>query len=123
MNWLVAAFGVLVFAIGVYGVVEPEGVVRTVRAWGPARRLRVAIGVRLVMGVVFLLAAEACRHPTVITVFGALALLAALLLPLFGSERLDRMIDWWFDRPVGFLRLWFGVGLLFAGFLVWTGLP
>lgn len=123
MAVLVSAFGLLMVGIGVLGVVRPRTVIGGVMGWSPQTRMAVAIGVRLVMGVVFLLAAASCRHPTVVTVLGWIALFAAVALPFLGQERLDRLIRWWFGHPPLLMRTWFCFAVAFGGFIVYTGLP
>jgi hypothetical protein len=79
----------MVLAISVLGVTAPEQLVAVVASWPPDTRVAVAVGTRLVLGVVFLLAASTCRFPAVIYGIGILALAAALLLMLLGEPRVD----------------------------------
>ena len=123
MGPVVSAFGLLLLAVGVIGVFNPKAVIARLQAMTPNVRMGIAVGVRLLMGVLFLLAAGDTRHPTVITVLGWIALVAALLLPLFGTRRLDAMVAWWFERPQGLLRFQFSAALAFAVYLIWAGMP
>ena len=123
MNWLVAAFGVFVLGFGAVGLVSPDSVLRVLRGWSPSQRLWIAVGVRAVLGVVFLLAADSTRHPGLITALGVIALLAAVLMPLFGAQRISAMFDWLLARPPTLLRVWFVAGVLLGVGLVWVALP
>ncbi|MBW2316901.1 MAG: hypothetical protein JRH10_22290 [Deltaproteobacteria bacterium] len=123
MNWLVAAFGLFLFVIGLYGMVSPEPVLRVLRGWSPSQRLGIAVGGRAVLGVIFLLAADSTRHPGLITAIGVIALLAAALMPLFGAQRISAMFDWFLDRPPPLLRAWFVAAVIFGAGLVWVALP
>jgi hypothetical protein len=123
MNLLVSAFGLLLFGLGIYGLVSPQGVIGPLQSLASSQRMGIAVGVRAVMGLIFLLAADTCRHPTVITVIGAIALIAAALLPLFGAKRLDAMLDWLLSRPPALLRSWFVAALAIGAYLAWVGLP
>ena len=63
MRYVVAAVATLLIAISGLGVLAPERLVAIVSAWPPDTRLCVAVGTRLVLGVIFLLGASACRFP------------------------------------------------------------
>ena len=123
MNWLVSAFGVLILAIGLLGLVDPQRVVGRIRALEPRAQLGLAVGVRAVMGVILILAAPECRHPTAVMVLGAIALVAAVALPFLGAERLRALVVWWSERPPSLQRVSFSLTGIFGVFLVVTGLP
>jgi hypothetical protein len=121
MAFVVSLFGVLIAAIGLVGVVQPSRLVRTLADWGAQKRLGVAVAVRLVMGVVLLIAAPSCRLPEVVRVVGVIALVAALVLPLLGSKRFEAFVGWWFARPPGFIRGWSLVAVAFGALLLYSG--
>lgn len=123
MNLLVSAFGALLLGVGLYGVARPRGLVEGIQALGARRMMIVGVAVRLGMGVVLLLAAASCRHPGVVEFLGWLALVAAVLLPVMGTARLDALVRWWLERSEGFIRLQLCFVVLFGGYLIWVGLP
>lgn len=84
-----------------------------------------AVGVRLVMGAVFILAAHDTRYPWAVRVFGIIALAAAAGLGVMGPQRLERMVQWWLglleDRAV-LLRAGMACAVLLGAFFVYAGI-
>jgi hypothetical protein len=100
-----------------------ERLVAVVVGWPPESRLDVAVGTRLVLGVVFLAGASRCCFPVVIYGVGLLSLAAALLLGLLGEPRLDALIRWWSAQPALTIRAWCAVAGLVGALLVSAALP
>ncbi|HYV58292.1 MAG TPA: hypothetical protein VE911_12135, partial [Candidatus Nitrosopolaris sp.] len=89
MRYVIALTAVVMIAISALGVVAPEGLVTVIMGWSADRRVLLAVGTRLVLGVIFILGARSCRVPAVIHAFGILAVMAAVVLFGLGSARLD----------------------------------
>ena len=123
MRYVVAAVATLLIAISGLGVLAPERLVAIVSAWPPDTRLYVAVGARLVLGVIFLLGASACRFPAVIYGVGVLALAAALLLVLLGQPRIDVLVRWWCELPALAIRAWCVLAVLVGGLILVGALP
>ena len=116
------AFGVLFLGLTGYGVIRTEAFKALLLGWNPRTRYAVAVGVRVVMGGVFLAGADATPVPLAIGVLGWIALLAAGVLALLGPSRIDAMVGWWAGMPNGFLRAWCLLSIAFAAFVIWAGL-
>ena len=123
MRYVVAAIAVLLIAISALGVLAPERLVAVVSAWPRDTRLNVAVGTRLVLGVIFLLGASACRFPAVIYGVGILALAAALLLVLLGEPRVDALVHWWCELPALAIRAWCLLAVVVSGLILVAALP
>ena len=119
-TWLSAAFGVAIAVVSAVGILSPQRLLGMAR-WESARGL--GIGLRLVFGVVLLMAAPASSTPLAFRILGALALVAALGLAAMGSERFTGLVRWWLDKPPPFVRVWCASGLLFGAFIVYASLP
>ena len=119
---LISAIGVFFVGIGAWGVARPHAVLATIGRLDPRRRLALAVGVRVVLGLVFLWAGPFCRQPGVVVALGWVALAAAVLLLMLGSARLDAIVRYWLERPRGFLRAQFALVIAVGSFFVWTGL-
>jgi hypothetical protein len=112
-------FGVLVTALGAVGLARPVALISLVeRPWQTRAGLLLAVAVRVVLGVALLVAAPDSRFPATLRALGGLSLLAAVALPLVGFERLRRFVQWWAERPSGFVRAWSAAALLFGVFVV-----
>jgi hypothetical protein len=123
MRHLVAITGALIAAIATVGVLAPEHLVALVSGLSPDTRLQVAVGTRLVLGVVFIVGAPQCRVPVVIYGVGILALAAALLLVLLGEPRVDALIHWWTQQPSAAIRAWCTLAALVGAGIVYCALP
>jgi hypothetical protein len=121
MTIVVTVFGALIAAFGVFGIVAPNRFIKLFDHFRGPTGLWIAVGVRLVMGVLFILAAPDCRLPTLVTAIGILALIAAVTLPIIGQRRFDALIEWWTRRPTVVIRLWMVAGGAFGGLLIYAG--
>ena len=120
---IVVVFGIAVGLVGSIGVVRPTGLVRFVETmWQSPTGFRLAIALRLALGVVIIVAAPDCRFPQVIRILGIFSLVAAAATAALGHERLRSFVQWWVGRPSGFVRGWslaavtFGCVLVYAAF-------
>ena len=86
MTILVLLFGVLIAAIGLYGLAQPMGLIdQFQKLWATGAGLITAVLVRLAMGVLLLLTAPEALHPKVFQVLGLIAIVAAVALPFVGN--------------------------------------
>lgn len=81
----------------------------------------VTVALRLAIGVLFLVAAPACRLPDLVRLVGVLELAGAAILIVSGAERLRRFVAWWLRRPRSFVRGWCLVAFLVGGVLAYAG--
>jgi len=117
----IAAFGLLVLALGAIGAARPATLLGWVqRAWRSRAGLSLAAGFRAALGVLLLAAASETRFPRLIGGLGVLSLLAAVSIPFLGYERLRKLVEWWLTRSEGFVRGWSLVTCAFGAFLVYA---
>ncbi|NIP19002.1 MAG: hypothetical protein GWM87_13250 [Xanthomonadales bacterium] len=121
MTLVIAVFGVLIAGLSAWGLLVPRRMLDTVlEYWRKPYGLHLAIGIRLALGLLFILAAPDTGFPLFFQVFGYLMLIAAALIPVIGKPRLTRVIDWFTGMPVLAIRTWLVLMLLFAGFIVYA---
>ena len=121
MTILVLLFGVLIAAIGLYGLAQPAGLIGQIqKLWETGAGVITAVLVRLTMGVLLLLTASEARHPQVFHVLGAIAIVAAIALPFVGNERLGRLIAWWSDRSPALIRFSATLSFAFGAYIVYA---
>lgn len=119
MTFIIMLFGLLVFLTGLIIVVNPElifGVLRNNldKVWLQI----VAIGVRLIIGVLLILNAGASKYPIIIEIIGWLSIVAAVTFTVIGRRRFLAIMSWAFSllKPYGQFG---GLGAMaFGGFLV-----
>jgi hypothetical protein len=83
MSVLAMVLGVAFMLAGVVVAVSPERLLSVVD-WGSRRGRYIAVAMRVVTGLVLILAAPASRSPTGFRILGALMLLAGLVISLGG---------------------------------------
>jgi hypothetical protein len=120
MAFLVTLFGLIIAAVGVVGMVRPAQLVAGMLNWPAAVLLAVAVAVRLVLGIVFILAAPSCRLPRVMYALGIVALFAALVVLLLGPDRVQSLVQWWSGQPSQVVRATYAGTVLFGAFLVYS---
>ncbi len=123
MSLLVALFGALIAAFAATGVASPATLLRAVSSlWSDGRGMWIAVVMRLVLGALLIVAAPDCRFPETVRVLGIIAIAAAVVLPLIGTERMNTLVAWWTARPSSFIRAWSLLGVAFGAFLVYAAL-
>ena len=117
LAWLIAAF---VLVAGVADIAAPDSVIGLRSLIATQAGLLVVSIIRIVIGVVLIMAAPTTRAPKMFQVAGAVLLLAGLVTPLFGVERTKAVLDWeamqgpLLIRGLGVLVIAIGAALTFA---------
>lgn len=119
----VIAFSMLVMGVGLWVMVDPNGLVTFAEVFLTPSGLWVAVVIRLTVGALLWVTATASRTPIVLRVLGALFFVSGLALPFVGLERMLSIAAWgsglddWVLRCVGLLAATLGV------FIIWSVLP
>jgi hypothetical protein len=121
MNVLVVIVGWLIVLVGLWGIAGPHSLIDMVLAWPSATRFYVTAITRIVVGVIFIFAAQRCRIPWLIYVIGILVLLSGIVLFFLGAGRLDEIVHWFAARSDLCIRLAYVVDTLFGLLLVYAG--
>lgn len=112
-------FAVAIGAACIWGLIVPRQLTNFVRTyWQRKSSMPVAVVARVVLGLLLIGAASDARYPLVFQVLGWLAIIAAMLLPILGKQRVGQLIAWLDERPEALMRLWLLFGLGFAEFLI-----
>ena len=101
---LVKLLGIIIVIFGVVYLFNPNIIKPYMAFWRRGKRLRMGAGLSLLIGVIFLLAASQCRLSWFVALFGILGLIKGVVLFVIKPEKAILMINWWAERPVGFLR-------------------
>jgi hypothetical protein len=114
----VIAIGAVIVVFGAIGMLLPAVFRSLINAFRSQAMLAVASVVRVAVGIVLLLAAPQCRFTTAVQVFGVIAILAGVALPLLGTERANRLFDWFARQSDTAARAWAVVAILIGVFLL-----
>jgi hypothetical protein len=122
MSLVVSISGLFMLGMAAAILIAPERLKRLLRVFVDKQGFGLAAGIRILVGILFLVAASETRAPSFVTAMGILFLLAGVAIPFIGAARIERLASWWLERPDWVLMVWaVGAGALGAG-LVWSGL-
>jgi hypothetical protein len=120
LAYIVAAVGVVIALLGV-GVFASPGLTRgLVLSFTTPKMLYGALAFRIVGGVFFVFASEACSWPIAVGTIGVIMLVAGFAGLFIGMRRLQALMAWYlaFSDPV--FRTWAVIAVLFGGFIVYA---
>jgi len=94
MKLAIKLLGVLIFLLGILLLVQPEIIFGWMEDHKESSWLYVsAIVVRIVFGVLLIIAAKASKHPLVVKGFAYLAIIAALIFLFIGKESFQEFLS------------------------------
>jgi hypothetical protein len=122
MSVVVLIFGLFMLGMGTAILMSPERLKKGLRIFLYKQGFWLATGIRIVVGILFLMAASDTRAPSFITAMGILFLLAGVAIPFIGSARIERLANGWMERPDWVLRVWAVAAGALGAVFVWCGL-
>ncbi len=105
MQILIKVIGLLIVLEGILFLLKPEFLRKLAGFFSRGKRAYIGADLRIVLGIVFLLAASQCRIVWVIIAFGLLFLLSGIAMLTIKLEKLKAMINWWQQKSGVFLRI------------------
>lgn len=119
MRLIILLFGLLIAGIGVLMFGRSGAMLGFLeRNAGSTRIQQLAIGVRLVLGIVLIEYAEQSRFPLLLAIFGSLSIAAAIFIAVLPAQQFQRIVRWAVARFEDYVRPASGVVVLFGLFLV-----
>ncbi len=117
---IIALFGIFISLACVIGLYSPSMIIEwVISLWKRKFVFYIAVGIRLVFGILFIIAAPESRFPLFFQFFGYLMIAAAVLLSVLGRGRISRLLNSLKHLPPILFRLWLSVGILFGIFIVY----
>jgi hypothetical protein len=118
MVLLVQIFAAFIVLMGLTLLIAPAKLVGVVTTLFDGKAgLWVAVGLRLVIGVLLVLTAPQSRFPFVFWLIGLIAIVAAVVAVVMGQDRIRNFVMWWVRKPPTFLRLWSLIAIAFGAFI------
>ena len=118
---LIILFGVLTLLAGMVIVVNPDSVFGLLKQHVGSLALHVlAVGVRVLIGILLILEAESSRFPLVIEVIGWLSIIAAVVFALIGRCRFQRLMRWALSLAKPYGRIGGIIAIGFGAFIVYA---
>ena len=120
---LAMAVGVVYILLGVSLAVAPEWFLAIID-WESRQGLLAAAAIRVVVGLVLLLAAPSSKFPKVFRVFGTLALIAGLIILFIPLGFWAEHMRWWIVENTSLFRWVLATAApLFGAFIAYASLP
>ena len=123
MQLLALALSISLVVLAALSAIAPVRALDIARVFDSPGGLYALAAIRLVLGVVLLLAGPASREPEALRIIGMVIGVAGIITPLVGVDRQRWLLDWWSARGLGFQRAWAAVGVAFGLFLVHAVAP
>ena len=118
MSKLISAVGVVLILMSVSVGIFPEWFL-TLADWDSQGGLYIAAAMRVVIGLILIVAAPASRYPTGLRIFGVVVLLAGIVIVFIPLDLWVGLIGWLTVDNFAFFRIGGGVGGALLGmFLV-----
>jgi hypothetical protein len=105
MDTIVKIIGIIMTSVATVYLLKPQVMKRLIEFFRQGKRIYFAASLRLVVAVVFLLAARECDITWVIVLLGILLLISALLIFILGAEKLKSILDWYLKKSLLVLRI------------------
>ena len=120
MPVVIKIIGAVLVLLAVLYLIKPDATKAIIGFFKKGKRMYIAGLIRLVLAVIFLLAARECHIPAVIIVLGILFLLGGLLIFVLGPARIRPMLEWFqrqspvLLRVLGLITLAIGALIIYA---------
>jgi hypothetical protein len=120
MDSVVKIVGIVIVVIAVLSLLKPDMIKHILNFFKHGKRVYFAGLARLILAVVFLLAASECDITWVIVVFGILFLISALSIFMIGAEKLKPMLDWFQNKSTLFIRFMAVIILILGAIIIYS---
>ena len=120
MNLVIKIIGIVFVFITILYFLKPDIMKSLMEFFKQGRRIYFAALLRLVLAVVFLLAAHECNQFWVIFAFGILFIISGLLIFILGLEKIKSYISWWQKQPLVLLRVMALIGLAIGAIIIYS---
>ncbi len=110
---------VLLIAVGLTGVLWPSALMDLAKWTFTPKGLYPAAGIRIVFGLVMLIAAGATATPNIVRVIGAIILVGGIATACLSADTAQRLSSWWLENGEDRIRMTacipLAVGLFLGG--------
>ncbi len=120
MDIVIKIVGIVIVFLAALFLIKPDIMKRVFEFFKHGKRIYLAGLVRLVLAVVFLLAARECDITWVIAVFGILFLISGLSIFMIGAEKLKPMISWFQNKSTLLLRVMAVIVLAIGAIIIYS---
>ena len=109
-----------IICIGFLALVAPDSFLTAAEYTVTPKGLYIIAALRVLFGLILLIAASASRLPKTLRVLGAIALIAGLATPLLEVEKARAIFEWSAAHGTGLIRVWGAIALLVGGVITYA---
>lgn len=121
MKLIIKLFGIIMCLLGISLLIKPEIIIGWIENNMENTSLYIsAIIVRLVFGILFILASKESKYPGVIKFFGYIFIIAAIIFILIGQEHFQNFISSIFPIVTPYTLVSGLFSIVFGGFLIYA---
>lgn len=121
MKVILKLFGLLMFFVGISLLIYPEFIIGGIeKNLGNTSLYISAIGVRLVIGVLFILAAKGSRYPRTFKILGFVFILASIILLFIGQGGFQHLITSLIPQVKPYAPISGILSMAFGGFVIFA---
>ncbi len=120
MNIIVFVIGLLILLAGVLFVFAPVPLKQLFEKFLDGKWMFWMVIFRIIIGVLFVFAADATKYPQFIFWLGIVVLLSAIVLPLMGKERVVKFVKRWLDQPNSITIVWAVIASLLGLLIIYS---
>lgn len=120
MKLFIQLFGGIAILIGIFIIISPE----TILGWMEENKDNTAlyisaIAARLILGIIFILAAKESKFPVVIKILGFLFIVAAVVFVIMGQENFQNLLTTIMTELKPYSSISGVLSVVFGGFLIY----
>lgn len=112
--------GMFLACLGILGVASPETFLEAVRFFQAPPVIYLAAIIRVVIGIILIVAARESRFRMIIRVLGILIMIGGLLTPFWGAQLASAILNSWTEGGSSIVRLWAVFSLALGVFVVYA---
>ena len=123
VTFLALATGIVLVGLGIFGLLAPQDFAAFIADVQKRSNLYFLAALRVVLGVVLLLAAGASRTPFLLGTLGVLVVLGGLISPFMAMPLRQSVQRWMAGGGAVPMQVWAGLSLLLGAFITYTTAP
>ncbi len=121
MTEVLTVLGSVFCLISLFAIGFPKRLLRAAESITITTPLRfLAFVIRILLGIIILLAAGSTQFPLTLKVIGILLIVSGVTLLLLGNSRIQSLLNWFLRQGPNSIRISGVVGFLFGGFLIYA---
>ncbi len=115
----VRLIGLLSVIAGIIFIIDTDRMKKVAAFFLEGNRFYFAGVIRILVGILFLMAASQCKFPWVIIILGAVILIAGISIFSMGIEKVKDIVTWIYTKPNLFLRVLCLLSIILGGIILY----